>query len=216
MGLDWNPGMKPLAGHEAEFTDLFRQLREEPPPSEREKLLAQYREVGVPAYASLGAPRIGIDAAADQWLREQFERADRIEQFEAAKKQNHGVYVLDLLPWCDGFARYSNYPLMRTQGYERYTFRAQFLLDTQEVIGEPLLHRAYEHMLAPELAAYADALDAATRPWAEAAGVAGVERAVSRPDAEPESPRAIADILFNAIRWCRFWSSRGHGLEPWY
>jgi hypothetical protein len=31
-----------------------------------------------------------------------------------------------------------------------------------------------------------------------------------------DDPASQAHILFGAIRWCRFWSARGHGLEPWF
>ena len=228
MGLDWNPLARPKAGNEAEFDQLFSLLiGKEPlyltafsaffgitsPKRKREKRLARLREISDPPFATLGAPRVGFDAPADAWLRAKLEAKGKADDFENARRQMRGYYVLDLLPPCDGFPLYTNYPLY--EGLDRYSFRAQFLNDCRDIIGAELHERAWEQMRAPELAAYADALEAKLHPWAERERVAHVEHAPEPPELAENDPASKAHVLFSAIRWCRFWAARGHGLDPW-
>src|SRR5512140_50841 len=125
MGLDWNPLARPKAGNEAEFDRLFSLLNgKEPlyltvfsaffgitsPKRKREKRLARFREISEPPFETLGAPRVGFDAAADAWLRARLDAKGKAGEFENARRQMHGYYVLDLLPPCDGLPLYTNYP----------------------------------------------------------------------------------------------------------
>ena len=214
MGLDWNPMGRPKPGHEPEFEAIFRALEGDPQNPARDAWLKRFQSISEPPFATLQAPRVGIDASADEWLAKRIPDSSKLAE---AKEQMHGLYVLDLLPPCDGFPRYSNYAASGGQaGYERYTFRAQFLDDAVDVIGENLHADGHQNKLAPELKAYADALEAKVKPWAEKNGVAHLATATKAPDGDPKSPAAIADMLFSAIRWCRFWAERGHGLEPWF
>jgi hypothetical protein len=216
MGLDWNPLARPKPGAEAEFERLLEELERGGPGKltkrKREERLARFQEISDPAYTTLGAPRVGYDAVADAWLRERVEKKGKLEDLEALARDMHGFYVLDLLPPCDGFPRYTHANLY--EGVDRCSFRGAFLKDTTDIIGEELFERGYGVMSAAELAAYADDLEAVTRPWATRAGVAHMEQATESPD--DEGPELQADILFCAIRWCRFWSARGHGLEPYF
>jgi hypothetical protein len=228
MGLDWNPLARPRAGKEAEFDRLFSLLNgKEPlyltvfsaffgissPKRKREKRLGMFREISESPFETLGAPRVGFDAPADDWLRAKLEAKGRAGDFENARRQMRGFFVLDLLPPCDGFPLYTNYP--HYEGLDRYSFRAQFLNDCREVIGSELHERAWERMRARELAAYADELEAKVRPWAERQGVADVEHVTEPPDLSEDAPASKAHVLFSAIRWCRFWAARGHGLDTW-
>jgi hypothetical protein len=180
----------------------------------RERRLERFRAISEAPFETVGAPRVGYDAAADAWLRTKLEATGKIGDLERARTAMHGFYVLDLLPPCDGFPLYTNYPSY--EGLDRYSFRAQFLNDCQEIIGKTLHRRAREPMLAGELSAYADALDARVQPWAERAGVAAVEHAAEAPAFAEDAPASQAHVLFSAIRWCRFWAARGHGLDPWF
>jgi hypothetical protein len=229
MGLDWNPLARPKPAMEVEFERLYALLNgQEPlyvtalsaffgitsPRRKQERRLARFREISEQPFETLGAPRVGLDAAADAWLRAKVEAKGKPDEFENARREMHGFYVLDLLPPADGFPLYTNYPLY--EGLDRYTFRAQFLNDTREIIGTALHERAWQRMLARELSGYADALEAKVRPWAEGAGVADVAHAAEAPDLPEDAPASKAHVLFSAIRWCRFWAGRGHGLEPWW
>lgn len=229
MGLDWNPLARPKTGQEQEFERLYARLTGKEPflPSlfraffslrsekrQRELLLERFRAVSEAPYETLGAPRVGQDAVADAWLRARLEANGKADEYEQALREMRGHYVLDLLPTCDGFPVYTNYPSYA--GLDRYSFRAQFLENCREIIGEDLHARAWEHMRAGELLAYADELEAKARPWSEQAGVAGVAQTASPPELPEDAPVSKAHVLFSAIRWCRFWGSRGYGLEPWF
>lgn len=214
MGLDWNPMGRPKQGHEPEFEAIFRALESEPNAPGREAWLERFQAISEPPYSTLNAPRVGIDPAADEWLAKRLPDASKLAE---AKEQMRGLWVLDLMPPCDGFPRYSNYATSGgKEGYERYTFRAEFLNDCVDAIGEKLHLVAHENLLARDLKLYAEALEEKIRPWAEKNGVAHLATATEAPKAEPRTPAAIADIVFSAIRWSRFWAERGHGLEPWF
>lgn len=231
MGLDWNPLARPKAGHEEEFERLFAELTLGPPltkprllrwlrspreltSNERTARIERFQAISVPPFATLGAPRVGFDPAADAWLREKLEAGGRIGELEKAREEMHGHYVLALLPPCDGFPLYSHNGLY--EGLDRYSFRGQFLNDVRSIIGTRLHERAWTRMLARDLLAYADDLNAAARPWAECAGVANMDGAPEAPPFGEDAPASQAHILFSAIRWCRFWGGRGHGLDPYY
>jgi hypothetical protein len=231
MGLDWNPLARPLPGWEAEFELLFGELKAEqtsrgpgllgrllgPRKLTKDELasrLERLQAVSEAPFVTLDAPRVGIDPAADVWLQSKVAATGKVADLEAARKEMHGYYVLDLLPPCDGFPPYSNHGAY--EGVDRYSFRGQFLDDTKHIIGPALHEQAWNRMLARELKAYAAALEAATRPWAERAGVAQVEQATEAPPFSEDDPATQAHILFSAIRWCRYWAGRGHGLDPWF
>ena len=210
MGLDWNPLARPKTGHEEEFVRLFRTLEAHAAADDREKLLARFREISQPPFELLGAPRVGLDAAADEWLRDSLREAGRLDDLDRVRESMHGYYVLDLLPPCDGFPIYSNYGAY--DGLDRYSFRAKFLDDVEDVLGPELYQRAYERMLAPELEAYGSQLMAAARAFVDSRGIA--EPAESPDDFGTDASRA--HILFTAARWCLYWAARGHGLDPWF
>jgi hypothetical protein len=231
LGLDWNPLARPKAGEEAEFERLFNDLKSEQTSRgagllsrllgprrltkvEREAKLERFQAISEAPFVTLGAPRVGIDPAANAWLHGKLQANGKLADLDQARQEMHGYYVLDLLPPCDGFPLYSNHGAY--EGVDRYSFRGQFLNDTKHIIGPELHEQAWSRMLARELEAYAAALEEATRPWAERAGVAQVERAIEAPPFGEDDPASQAHILFGAVRWCRFWASRGHGLEPWF
>jgi hypothetical protein len=151
---------------------------------------------------------VGFDASADEWLRK--EVGDR---YEEARVEMHGYYVLALLPPCDGFPLYSNHE-MRSD-LERYSFRAAFLQDVEEIIGPERMGKAYSYMTADELGAFGRDLLRCARDFANANHA---EHAESADDVEYDeaSAESRAHILFAAAKWCLFWAARGFGLEPDY
>jgi len=225
MGLDWNPLGRPKKGHEAEHAQLFREMHEGVPSKnlfgktklrkltkkEQEQRIARFKGVCEAPFEALGAPRVGLDAAADEWLRSTL---DDGADFERARESMKGYYVLDLLPECDGFPRFTHHGMY--EGVDRYSFRGSFLNDVKEIVGEDLHSRAFVTMNAEQLAEYADALAAKAMPWAKEHSVAHLAKEGSHGDDEEGSPEWKADILFSAIRWCRYWSKLGFGLEPWF
>jgi hypothetical protein len=212
VGLDWNPMGRPFPGHEAEFERLFLVLDDED-VADRDALVARLVEMMEPPYLTLGAPQVGRDPEADEWLRERLREADRLGDFDQVRAEMTGYCVLALLPSSDGLPVYTSWGY---DGVDRYTFRGAFLADTASIIGDELLQEAFGRKTATELAAYGEALLARGRAYAEAHGVTAIAEQYDAPDADEDDPRSLAHIIYAAARWCAFWSARGHGLEPYY
>ncbi|MBE9551900.1 MAG: hypothetical protein IMF05_00410 [Proteobacteria bacterium] len=226
--MDWLPGSKPKPGHEEECEAIILALVEESHSEkkgligrlfsrksekevDREALTERFHEISIPAYEALDAPRVGYAEAANEWAREK-----RTEHYpdvpeEEWLKHHHGYYVLDLAPPCDGLPRYTNAPM----GYvEAYSFRAKFLEDCTDAIGDELFARGYGRMTAPELAAYGRELMACGEFWAAEHGIDIGAMNPEREDFDLESPEGKVDIILSAGRWCVFWGERGYILDP--
>lgn len=98
-------------------------------------------------------------------------------------------------------------------------FRGELLREAVEVIGKPLLDRAWQPQTAQELAAYGEALQAAALSFArkhllDGAVFGPVPGTV--PLDERESRLAACLIAMEAARWCLWWSAKGFGLSPDY
>lgn len=230
MGLDWLPGNKPKPEHEEEYMEILRTLDEGSQSEDKgffarlfsskpdkkideEALIERFQEISIPAYETLEAPRVGYDEAANEWILQKREEHNPEIPEEEWLKHHHGYYVLDLAPPCDGLPRYSNAPM----GYvEAYSFRAKFLEDCTDIIGEERFARGYERMTAPDLVAYGRELIGYAESWA---AEHGVDIAAMNPDSEDfdlESPEGKTDIVLSAGRWCVYWGERGHILDPYY
>jgi hypothetical protein len=158
----------------------------------------------------VGAPQVGSSAEADAWARERYKELQSSDPSESEFMQEmQGHYVLALAPPCDGFPYYSNW----TAGYvERFSFRAQFLHDCEDIIPEDTFTRCYKSCLASGLAMVGQELRACATSYARALHLEHIEF-VADGDFEEKSPESKLDIIYSAARWCEYWSSRGHGLE---
>jgi hypothetical protein len=208
MGLDWNPGNKAKPGLEAEHEKLVRSIKSGS-VADQEAALARFSEISINAYETLQAPRVGYDAEATQWAKEiyaqqqpELPEAEWLEQYK-------GYYALELLPPCDGLPRYTNAPITDV---EEFSFRAQFLQDCVDIIGEDLLKSSYELKLPAELMAYGKQL--ITRAEQHAAQH-GLDLAQLDEDTAKGIERQL-HIVLSAGRWCVFWAERGHMLDPYY
>jgi hypothetical protein len=213
MGLDWNPLSRPKPGSEEEFERLLAVDLDQLGDAEREASIARFQEISDAPYETLGAPRVGFDAEANEWLRERLREQKRETQFANTVDQMRGYYVLDLLPESPGL------PMYGSEGYEgvdRYTFRAKFLDDAQGIIGDELYQRAWERMNADTLHAYGESLLEAGRQFAREHGLEALEHQREPPTDDDSSPEWRVHIVFSAAAWCLWWSARGHGLEPYW
>ncbi len=227
MGLDWNPIGRPKPGHEEEFERLFKLLTDSPVAGgwrdrlkrlfqrvDRQALTERWHEIQISPFVTLQAPRVGVDAVADQWAQARYDehppegktRAQFLNELSA-------YYVVALAPPCDGIPYYSN----GAAGYvEPFSFRAQFLVnECEDMIGNVLIEKCYQSCLASGLAALGAELRACAVEYASTHGVARVE-ALRGLDAQEGSPESKAHILFSAAKWCEYWSGRGHGLEAYF
>lgn len=213
MGLDWQPLGKPKPGHEAEFDKLYKKIfyaLRDP-----ERLWKKLHEIEVSPYETLRAPRVGFDADADRWAAEEYSKRPVERQSVSRHEWSemfHGYYVLDLVPLNDGIPIYSN---GGAGSYcEAFSFRAKFLEDCRDVLGEELLGEGWIHHTAAELKDYGTRLRNCAASFADAAGVTGVVGQRDRPDwlSDWEHPASKAHIMDSAARWCLFWGARGHGM----
>jgi hypothetical protein len=226
VGLDWNPGNKAKQGHEAEFTEVLRRLLASKPGPDRDALEGRFHNISVTAFETLRAPRVGRDPEADAWARRVYREEAREESVEEFLRELEGFWVLDLVPPCDGLPRYSN---GSPGGYvEAYAFRAQFLHDCEDELGEELLASAYESKLPDEMLAYGRRLLAVANELARRHGVDPHNLVV--PDEFPTmeefaagktgpttlSPEHRIDVMHSAGRWCVFWAERGHFLDAYW
>lgn len=205
MGLDWHPGNKAKPGFEAEYEALLKKLMDgevEDGDPEHER----YFEISTSAYETLEAPRAGHDNAATEWARKQYNEQKPPIPWEDWLEEMRGYYVLDLCSPCDGLPKYTNAPIGIG---ELYTFRAQFLRDCTDVIGDVMLERGYAPMSPGEMLSYGRELIAMAESYAERNGV----DLANTVDAEEGSPADKVDIVTAAGRWCVFWGERSHPLD---
>ena len=237
MGLDMNVAAKPREGFEEEFNLLWVQywtasgampdpelqkksflgrLLHRAPQVDTEQIAARIGEISVPAYASIGAPVVGVDEAASLWVRQQFEAGHlAFPTLEAALSEMQGYHSVEALPPGDAFPLYSNGGLY--EGADRTSFRGQFLEDCVPVIGKPLLKQAWNPMLAHEFRDWGSEMQQAAARFASSEGVTEILSPDSAlPQEDATEAERMAHIVGSAARWALWWSQRGHGMEPFF
>jgi hypothetical protein len=218
MGLDLVVEGCATPGHEREWRQLLERSFKDVELSKAEA--ARFREISIAGYEVIGAPRVGHDGAANQWILEA-RKARTPEEAAAVLKEFAGYYVVRLVE-CDGVPKYSHGGLY--EGADETSFRGAFLNGCQDVLSKNLLNDAWNHKFPEEAVTYGRALLAAAET-AEAAGTSN--KAPSRRRTlfsrlrltkEPE-PVAISeqlDIVRAAGRWFIFWGERGHPIRAWF
>lgn len=216
MALEWNPLSKPKPGREAEFLRLFRLMRRiraiDPQAIDRCSLNRRWMEIQIPPHETLRAPRVGTDAVADEWVLSRYRDWPHPTQTEAEFiEEMRGFYVLPLAPAGDGLPVYSYESDGNFGTAEAFSFRAQLLHDCEEVIGRVTLRQCYKSCLASSLGALGDDMLALATQYADKTHVTDVEH-LARPVFEEGSAAQKVHIVFAAAKWCKYWSSHGHGL----
>ena len=214
MGLDLVVEGCAKPGHEREWRELLERSFADEKLSEAE--VARFQEISIPGYQRIGAPRVGYDSSANDWLLEA-RKPKTPEEAAAVLKEFEGYYVVRLVK-CDGVPEYSNGGMY--DGADETTFRGSFLKNCEDVLDNDLLNDAWNHKLSDEAVVYGKTLLAAADA-AEAAGQTLRRRSLlSRLGLakEPE-PIPIADqmdIVRSAGRWFVFWGERGHPIRAWF
>jgi hypothetical protein len=189
-------------GHEAEWRQFLERSFADNQLSEAE--IVRFNEISVPGYQRIGAPRVGIDPAADAWIIEA-RKARTSKEVAATLRQFSGYYVLRLVK-CDGVPIYSNGGLY--DGLDETSFRGEFLKSCANVIDKRLLDAAWGHKLPEAAIAYGKALLAAadaaeTSP--RGAHQSSLSRIVLMGSAEPVPLPEQLDIVRSGGRWFVFW-----------
>ena len=105
MDLEWEPLATPKRGYEHEFQDLLARLAHTTGPK-RMQLLDWLANVSIPTFTTIGAPRVGFDAEADEWLRARVEKSNRLGELEqmavfpAGSTERNGHVLFAAAKWC--------------------------------------------------------------------------------------------------------------------
>jgi hypothetical protein len=155
---------------------------------------------------TIGAPRVGVDPAATEWCREQYQEycgylearrdtlgVDTLEEFMA---NSHGRYVVDLVPRPHpGVAAYCGV------AGSSLDFRGKMLRHCGSILSDELMDEAYKSHTAEELEDYGHRL---------------LEAHESAKLSVDEEERNIRHIVKSAGEWCVYWGSNGHSMYAWY
>ena len=214
MGLDLVVEGCPKPGHEIEWRRLLERAFTDEQLSETE--IAHPREICIPGYERIGAPRVGHDRAANEWILEA-RKAKTPEDAAAVLKEFEGYYVVRLVE-CDGVPRYSHGGLY--EGVDETSFRGAFLNDCKDVLSKLVLEEAWNHKFPEGAVAYGKALLAAAEDAESGRSTRRKRTFLSRLGLakEPEQvPLAKQlDIVRAAGRWFIFWGERGHAIRAWF
>jgi hypothetical protein len=214
MGLDLVVEGCAKPGHEEEWRRLLERYfaGEELP----EKEVTHFQEICIPGYQRIGAPRVGHDSTANQWILET-RKAKTPEEVAAVLKEFDGYYAVRLIK-CDGVPAYSNGGLY--EGADETSFRGSFLNDCQHVLSKDLLNEAWNHKFPDQAVSYGKTLLAAADAAEAGKGPKPRRTVLSRLGLTKErEPVAIAeqlDIVRSAGRWYVFWGERGHPIRAWF
>lgn len=218
MGLDLVPEGCAKPGHEAEWRLLLERSFGDQDVDDAEK--ARFVEISIPPYERVGAPRVGYDKAADEWIIEASNAS--AEQIPEMLKDMHGYYVLRLVK-CDGIPEYSHGGLY--DGVDDTSFRGSFLGECGDVLPKSLIDEAWSHKFPEEAIRYGRALLAAAGEAAAAGAPAKqaepkpgffsrLAGAAKKPDSAPFDEQL--KIVQAAGKWLVFWGERGHAIRAWF
>ena len=204
MGLDNKVLFKPKLGYESEYRDIFENhIR---PRKVSDGVVNRYFEISIPPYENLGAPKVGRDREADEWILQHYE-TNKVgdESKEQFNKRAEGYNVLQLVK-CDGISKYQSLV------DDPYVFRGQFLRDVEDIIGGNYLEQAYQYMSAKELKIYGEEILLLANNYAKETNNEHIEGTI---DEDPPDGTAFKTHLLKSWgKWCVFWGEKGHGMEP--
>ncbi len=215
MGLDLVVEGAAKPGHHDEWLRLLQRSFSDQVLSEAE--IARFNEISVRGYENIGAPKVGRDIAADQWIL-QARRAETPDEKAAILKEFDGYYAVRLVS-CDGVSNYSNGGLY--DGVDATSFRGALLEICRDVLTKDMLNKAWSHKLPHEAVAYGKDILA----LADAAQFAGnppkrrrsfLSRIGLAKEPEPVALAEQLDIVRSAGRWFIFWGERGHPIRAWF
>lgn len=220
MGLDMRPMGKPKPDFESRFREIFDAVSQDriPKPSflerlsgkkfpTKEELLDEWFANQISSYETIGAPRVGEDAMANQWLEAQYAQLEDKPDWETFKRDYEGFYVIALA------TQQAGVPVYVALGQDENVFRGQFLADCVDVLGEDLVAEAWESKMAPEALDYGNRLMAAIDTVAAANNLQYLKSQKEAPDVATDTLESKVHIAYALAQWLVFYGSRGHGYE---
>ncbi len=220
MGLDWRPLGKPKPGFEEKFIHLYHliqgtgkkelsfldKLQGKKNPS-KDELLQDWFEIQIPSYETIKAPKVGRDKVADDWLKVEYDKTDKSISFQQYSQLHNGYYVIELAEETDGV------PMYMTIGQDRNVFRAQFLDDCKELIGEALYDEAWKTKLSEETLKYGEQLLTIADKVASDNNLLYLKEQRIPSESDEDNLESKIHILYSASKWLTFYGKNGHGYE---
>jgi hypothetical protein len=223
MGLDLVPIGRPMPGKEERFKELLRLISEAENetvgliawlkgkrPIKKEALLEEWLNIQIPAYETIGAPKIGRDKEADDWAKEAYMRSDRKRSESDFFKEMEGFYVVELAKEVDGI------PFYGSAAHDEHVFRGQLLGDCASLIGKSLVNEAWQTKLADEALDYGMRLMFVVERIAGEKGLTYLKDQREPPVAPRKSIEVQVHIVYSLAKWLIFYGNNGHGYEADY
>ena len=221
MGLDWRPMGKPKLGFEERYNQIFRIIQGIEKQKElsfldklkgkrvetREQLIEEFLDNCIKTYETIKAPRVGYAEVANEWIKSKYAGSDKSLSKEEFFKQYWGYYVIELAEELDGV------PVYIAIGQDENVFRAQFLDDCKDLIGEELYNEAWGTKLANETLVYGQRLMTIADKVATENNLLYLKNQRLPPDTDEDSLDWKVHILYAAAKWLIFYGKNGHGYE---
>ena len=230
MGLDWVPIHKPKEGQEeifnqtlivlsGDYDDAFLQDKE---AAKLEKMSTDdlwdfYESISISPAVSIGAPTVGESKEADKFIKQRYEKkvkkdpefAKDFATLDSFLKYMKGYHVLELVEISPGI------PYYQTTVQQIICFRAKFLNDTEEILGNDLYEQAFDNKLAPaDAISYGQKLMEKAEKFATENNCMQLKNRHDLPTKfQHDSKESKAHILFSAANWIFFWANKGHGYR---
>jgi hypothetical protein len=221
MGLDWRPMGKPKPGFEERHKQIFRIIQGEEKlkelsfvdkllgkrPVTNEQLIEDFLDNIIETYETIKAPRVGYDEVANNWIKSKYLESDKSLTEEDFFKEYLGYYVIELAEEQDGV------PVYIALGQDENVFRAQFLDDCKDLIGEELHTEAWSSKLADKTLLYGQKLMSIADRVAKENKLEYLKEQRMPPELDEESLESKLHIVFSAAKWLIFYGKNGHGFE---
>jgi hypothetical protein len=215
MGLDLVVDGCAKPGHEQEWRRLLKRSFAGEELSDTE--VQRFSDISTPGFERLGAPRVGQDESANEWIL-QARRAKTAADAAEVLKEFDGYYVVRLIN-CDGVPKYSNGGMY--DGVDETSFRGSFLNDCKGVLNKDLLNDAWNHKFPEEAVAYGKALLGAADAVENGSFTIKPQRTLFSRLGLTKQTESIPvaeqlDIVRAAGRWFVFWGERGHAIRAYF
>lgn len=219
MGLDMRPMGKPKPGFEKRYVEIYEMVTQDKIPKPgflkvvgkkyptREELLEEWFANQIQAYETIGAPKVGRDKEADEWIRNQYNQMEEKPPLDEFLKEYDGYYVIELAKEQDGV------PIYRAMGQDENVFRGEFLRDCINILGEELASEAWNTKMAGEALDYGNRLMAAADNIAREKNLSYLKTQRAAPDTDEDSIESKLHIVYSLARWLIFYGKNGHGYE---
>lgn len=211
---------KPLPGFEKRFEQIFRIHwgKESPTLNWFERLIgsnqkrteiltAEMMRISLPSYETIGAPQVGRDKSADEWIKSIYLQSPQQCSEGDFFQQYIGYYVIDLAKEQEGV------PVYQSAAQDKNSFRAQFLLDCKDLIGEHLINQAFESKFALDTHKYGLKLMSIADNIAKESNLQYLKEQTYPPEVPENSLESLLHIIFSASKWLVFYAKNGHGFE---